>query len=606
MNTRQPTDDQVPTSYEKLAQLRYAMKHANLDAYIILSADPHLSEYLPQFWQGCTWLSGFTGSSGLLVVTSNFAGLWTDSRYWVQAAVELADSDIELIKMSAGQELYYIDWLVTHMAAGAQVGVDGRTLNLSDSRVLQVALQAHNMQLHLDVDLLELIWEERPVLPRLPVYEHDYFYAPVARIQKLDQIRSIMRDKDAQWHFVSTLDDIAWIFNLRGTDISYSPTFVAHALIGLQHVTLYTPDGKIDTPLRNKLAQDSIRVASYGNALAELAEISPGSRLLIDPRRVTCGLMRAVHPGVRLVEMVNPSIFAKSCKTESEVMHVRATMEQDGVALAEFFAWLEQALGREHITELTIDEKLTEARARRLDFMCLSFPTIAAFNANGAMPHYRATPKSHALIKGDGLLLIDSGGQYLGGTTDVTRVVPVGQISAKQKHDFTLVLKGMIALSRMKFPRGICSPMLDAIARAPIWDAYIDFGHGTGHGVGYFLNVHEGPQMISHHVSPECHMAMEKGMITSNEPGIYRPGRWGVRIENLLLNWPIRTTEFGEFLCFETLTLCPIDIRCIDRSLLRVDEISWLNDYHVQVRKRVGPHLSGDSKSWIETRTEAI
>jgi Xaa-Pro aminopeptidase len=415
-----------------------------------------------------------------------------------------------------------------------------------------------------------------------------------------------MRDKGAGWHFVSTLDDIAWIFNLRGSDVSYNPVFVGHALIGLDDATLFVADDKIDAPLRERLAADGVRVTRYMDAPAALAAIAPGDTLLIDPRRVTFGLMQAVQPGVTIVEAVNPSTFAKSRKIDAEAEHVRATMEQDGAALAEFFAWFERALGRERITELTIDERLTAARARRPGFISLSFSTISAFNANGAMPHYRALPESHAVIEGDGLLLIDSGGQYLSGTTDITRVVPVGTLSAAHKRDFTLVLKGMIALSRVTFPRGIRSPMLDAIARAPIWAVGVDYGHGTGHGVGYFLNVHEGPQVISHYAPAEPYTAMEAGMITSNEPGIYRPGKWGIRIENLLLNRPAEATEFGEFLRFETLTLCPIDTRCIDRSLLRDDEIACLNAYHAEVRERVGKHVSGDAKAWLETRTAAI
>jgi Xaa-Pro aminopeptidase len=303
---------------------------------------------------------------------------------------------------------------------------------------------------------------------------------------------------------------------------------------------------------------------------------------------------------------VNPSTFAKSRKTAADAAHIRATMEQDGAALAEFFAWFEDTLGRETITELTIDEKLTAARARRPGFVTLSFATIAGFNANGAMPHYRATEASHSVIEGNGLLLIDSGGQYLSGTTDITRVVPIGTITAEHKRDFTIVLKGTIALSRAHFPRGIRSPMLDAIARAPIWEAGADYGHGTGHGVGYFLNVHEGPQVISHYAPAEPYTAMEDGMITSIEPGLYRPGKWGVRIENLVMNEPAGKTDFGDFLKFETLTLCPVDTRCIDLTLLRDDERAWLNDYHATVLERVSPHVSGAAKTWLEKRTQAI
>jgi Xaa-Pro aminopeptidase len=312
-----------------------------------------------------------------------------------------------------------------------------------------------------------------------------------------------------------------------------------------------------------------------------------------------------------VIEAINPSTMAKSRKTEAEIAFVRQAMEQDGAALAEFFARFEAALGRERITELTIDEWVNAARAKRPGFVCPSFPTIAGFKANGALPHYRATEEAHAVIgepgrSGDGLLLIDSGGQYPFGTTDITRVVPVGTTTREQREDFTRVLKGMISLSRAKFPRGTRSPALDALARTPIWSAGIDYGHGTGHGVGYFLNVHEGPHGITPHLAPEPQTALQPGMITSNEPGIYRPGRWGVRIENLVLTVPAETTEFGEFLRFETLTLCPIDTRCIERGLLSAEEIDWLNAYHAEVARRVGPLVSGPAREWLRQRTRRI
>jgi Xaa-Pro aminopeptidase len=309
--------------------------------------------------------------------------------------------------------------------------------------------------------------------------------------------------------------------------------------------------------------------------------------------------------GVRVVEAINPSTLAKSRKTPEEAAFVREAMIEDGVAMCEFYAWLEQALGRERITELTIDERLTAARARRPGWMGPSFPTIAGFNANGAMPHYRATRESHATIEGDGLLLIDSGGQYLGGTTDITRVWAIGTLTPEHRRDFTRVLQGTMALSRTRFPRGTPGPMLDAIARAPLWADGLEFGHGTGHGVGYFLNVHEGPQSISK-ATPDPTMAMEPGMITSIEPGLYREGRWGIRIENLVLNIPAASTEFGEFLAFETLTLCPIDARCIDRSLLSAEDVRWLDRYHATVRERLAPRLTGDARAWLEVRTAPL
>jgi Xaa-Pro aminopeptidase len=604
MNARLPETASIP---ERIALLRGAMARENLAAYLVPSTDPHLSEYLPERWQGRQWLSGFTGSAGTLVVAADFAGLWVDSRYWVQAEAQLAGSGVRVMKMVAGQQSQpHVDWLAQNVPGGATVGVDGAVLGVAAARALADALTARGVALRTDVDLLEAIWPARPPLPAAAVYEHAAPHASVARAEKLAQIRRAMQEKGAQWHFISTLDDLAWLTNLRGADVSYNPVFVAHALIGLDRASLFVSQEKLPQSVQDALARDGIRVEPYPGAAEALAALPAGSTLLIDPRRITFGLLQAVPASVTIAEAVNPSTFAKSRKTEAEAGHVRATMEQDGAALAEFFAWFESALGRETITELTIDERLAAARARRPGYVSLSFATIAGFNANGAMPHYRATEASHSTIEGNGLLLIDSGGQYLSGTTDITRVVPVGTVADAQKRDFTIVLKGMMALSRAHFPRGIRSPMLDAIARAPIWEAGVDYGHGTGHGVGYFLNVHEGPQVISHYAPADAHTAMEEGMITSIEPGLYRPGKWGVRIENLVLNRMAEKSEFGDFLKFETLTLCPIDTRCIALPLMRDDERAWLNAYHETVRERVAPHVSGDAKAWLEKRTQPI
>ncbi|WP_153098929.1 aminopeptidase P family protein [Paraburkholderia hayleyella] len=604
MNARLPEASPIP---ERLARLRHAMAQEGLDAYLVPSADPHLSEYLPERWQAREWLSGFTGSAGTLVVTRSAAGLWADSRYWEQAAAQLAGSGIELMKMTAGQQSQpHFDWLAHNVAAGGTVGVDGAVLGVAAARALDVALTAQGVRLRTDADLFDAIWPQRPALPADAVYEHVTPHVSVSRAEKLAQVRQAMQEKGAQWHFISTLDDLAWLLNLRGADVTYNPVFVAHALIGPDDVSLFVAPGKVSSALAEALARDGVRVEPYAQAQAALAALPTGATLLVDPRRVTFGLLQAVPSGVRLIEAVNPSTFFKSRKTAADAEHIRATMEQDGAALAEFFAWFEGALGRETITELTIDERLSAARARRPGFVTLSFATIAGFNANGAMPHYRATPQAHAVIEGDGLLLIDSGGQYLSGTTDITRVVPIGTITEAHRRDFTTVLKGTIALSRAQFPRGIRSPMLDAIARAPIWEAGADYGHGTGHGVGYFLNVHEGPQVISHYAPAEAWTAMEEGMITSVEPGLYRPGKWGIRIENLVLNCAAEKTEFGDFLKFETLTLCPIDTRCIALPLMREDERAWLNAYHATVRARVSPHVSGEAKAWLEARTQPV
>jgi len=487
--------------------------------------------------------------------------------------------------------------------AGAAVGVDGSVLGLAAAQMLRAALDRAGVALRTDFDVLAEVWPERPGLPAEPVYEHRAPEAPRARADKLADVRAAMTALGATHHFISTVDDIAWLFNLRGADVNFNPVFLAHALIDRQGATLFVADGKIPPPLRSVLSHDGVRLAPYSDAARALATLPVDGALLIDPKRVTLGLREQVS--VRVVEAINPSTLAKSRKSAAEAAHVRDAMAQDGAAMCAFYAWFEQALGKERITELTIDEKLSAERAKRPGFKGLSFNTIAAYNPNGAMPHYRATRESHAVIEGDGLLLIDSGAQYLGGTTDITRVWPIGTVSDEHKRDYTLVLKGTMALSRIRFPRGTLSPMIDAIARVPLWEHGLEFGHGTGHGVGYFLNVHEGPQSISKAI-PDPTMAMEPGMITSIEPGLYRPGRWGIRIENLVLNVPSVTTEFGEFLEFETLTLCPIDTGCIERSLLRADEIDWLNGYHATVRARLAPLVEGDARAWLMRRTEPI
>jgi Xaa-Pro aminopeptidase len=590
----------------RIAALRQSMAAHGLAAYIVPSADPHLSEYLPGRWQGRLWLSGFTGSVGTLVVTADFAGLWVDSRYWVQAEAQLAGTCVRLMKIAVVTAPSHIDWLAANLPIGARSGADGQVLSLAAYRALEAALGKAGVQLDTRHDLLADIWSDRPALPDAKVYEHVAPNACVARADKLARVREAMRKAGATAHLLSTVDDIAWLFNLRGADVDYNPVFVAHALVLADGADIFVSEGKIDAALQAVLRADGVTVRPYGEIGAALQALDSSAVVLLDPARVTVGVQAALGDGVRRIETINPSTLAKSCKTDEELAHVRATMEQDGAALCEFFAWFEGALGKETITELTVDEKLSAARARRPGFVSLSFGTIAAFNANGAMPHYRATPESHATIQGDGLLLIDSGGQYLGGTTDITRVVAIGTPNAEQKRDFTLVLKGVIALSRARFPRGVLSPMLDAIARAPIWEGGAEYGHGTGHGVGYFMNVHEGPQVISHRAAAGPHTAMEPGMITSNEPGIYRPGKWGVRIENLVCNRPWQTTELGEFLAFETLTLCPIDTRCIDRTLMRSDEAAWLDAYHQKVRSRLLPNVQGAARDWLLARTQAL
>ncbi len=593
----------------RITQLREVLAREGVHALLVPSADPHLSEYLPGRWQGRQWLSGFTGSMATLVVAADRAVLFADSRYWVQAEAELAGTGIELEKIATGASMSHIDWLANNTPRGGSVAVDGQVLGLATAQMLERALTAAGVALRTDIDLLDAIWPERPALPAQPIYEHTAPHATQGRADKLAAVRRGMAAQGATHHFVSTVDDIAWISNLRGSDVTYNPVFLAHLLMDLAGATLFVGEGKVPAAVQASLLADGVRLAPYAHAGAALARLGAADTLLIDPKRVTHGLRAQASAACTVREAINPSTLLKSRKSAADAAHVREAMAEDGAAMCEFYAWFEAALARgERLTELTVDEHLSAARARRAGFVGLSFSTIAGFNANGAMPHYRATLESHAVIQGDGLLLIDSGGQYLGGTTDITRVWPIGTVSTAMKRDYTLVLKGTMNLSRARFPRGTLSPMLDALARGPLWAEGIEFGHGTGHGVGYFLNVHEGPQSISKAV-PDAHMAMEPGMITSIEPGVYRAGLWGVRIENLVLNVSATTPEasaFGEFLEFETLTLCPIDTRCIAMDLMRADEIAWLNGYHATVRERLAPRVSGAALAWLNERTKAV
>jgi Xaa-Pro aminopeptidase len=602
-------DTRTSPTRMRLAQLREEMVRRGIDALLVPSSDPHLSEYLPERWQGRVWLSGFTGSMATLVVGGQRAALFADSRYWVQADAQLQGTGIDLVRINSAASPAHLDWMVEQVPRGGSVAVDGQVLGLAAAQALKSRLDAAGIVLRTAPDVLDAIWPDRPALPAQPVYAHLAPHAPRPRATKLALVREAMARHGATHHFISTVDDIAWLSNLRGSDVEYNPVFLAHLLLDATGARLFVGDGKVGAALRAELAADGVELAPYADAAAALAGLGARDVLLLDPKRVTLGFTEQVGSGCRVVEAINPSTLLKSRKTEAEAGFIREAMAEDGAAMCEFYAWFEAALARgERISELTVDERLTAARQGRKGFVGLSFSTIAAWNANGAMPHYRALPESFAVIEGDGLLLIDSGAQYLGGTTDITRVWPIGQVSAAMKRDYTLVLKGTMGLSRTRFPRGTLSPMLDAIARAPLWAEGLDFGHGTGHGVGYFLNVHEGPQSISRSV-PDAHMAMEPGMITSIEPGVYRPGQWGVRIENLVMNVPATTPEgntFAEMLEFETLTLCPIDTRCIDRSLLRADEVAWLNGYHATVRERLAPRVQGDALAWLLQRCEPI
>ena len=601
------TSASADTARQRLSDLREAMRRHAIDAWWLPSSDPHNSEYLPEHWAGREWLSGFDGSVGTLVMTQDEAGLWVDSRYFVQAEAQLAGTGISMMKLTQGQASAPMQWLAERLEAGDTLGYDAQVVSLAHGRQFEDILGERGVVLRGDSDLLDEIWRDRPSLPSGAIEPHAGRYLDETRRQRLDRVRTAMAEHHADWHLVSTLDDIAWLTTLRGADVGFNPVFLSHLLIGRATATLFVAPGKLAPELVDALKADGVEVADYADWAARLSALPRDERLLIDPARLTLGTRQALPDEMTVVEAFQPSTLAKGIKTAHELGFVRQAMEADGAALCRFFAWLEAAFAAgERVTELDVEVRLYEERAKDEDFVCESFNTIAAFNANGALPHYRATQEAHSVIEGDGLLLIDSGGQYRGGTTDITRMVPVGTVSEAQREDCTLVLKGMIALSRARFPEGIAASRLDALARAPLWATGRDYGHGTGHGVGYFLNVHEGPQVISSGASVAEHTAMREGMITSNEPGVYRPGQWGVRIENLVANRAAAPSDFGDFLEFETLTLCPIDTRCLNLFTLDQAEIDWLNAYHDEVRRRLAPRLDGQALAWLEARTEPL
>ncbi|HEX7324738.1 MAG TPA: aminopeptidase P family protein [Rhodanobacteraceae bacterium] len=587
----------------RIAALRNAMQQRGIAACIVPTADPHLSEYLPDHWTARKWLSGFTGSAGTLIVTPTFAGLWTDSRYFSQAERQLAGSGIELVKLVVPHAAEHVEWLCRTVQHGDKVACAADMLSLASERTLRTQLAQVGATLVED-DLPAQLWQERPPLPHAAIYAHPPQYAITTRAQKLADVRKAMTARGASHHLVSALDEIAWVLNLRGADVDYNPVFLAHLLLDAQHATLFVDAAKLDAPLQAALAADGVTLAPYAAAADVLAKLPHDATLLLAPTQVSAALAHALPQSVRLIEAPGPISAAKARKGAAELEHVREAMRRDGVALVRGARWVEQQLkAGQPVSELDVDAKLRELRSQQPGFVSESFATIAGYEANAALPHYSATPEAFSRLQPRGMLLIDSGAQYLGGTTDITRVWALGETTAEQRRDVTLVLKGVIGLSRAKFPRGASGQQLDALARAPIWAAGIDYGHGTGHGVGYCLNVHEGPQAIRPPRSAQHLEALDVGMITSIEPGIYKPGRHGVRIENLAATVMAGGGEFGDFLAFETLTLCPIDTRLLDASLLNRDELAWLDAYHAIVRERIAPLLDDPAdRAWLDAR----
>ncbi|EEU7814575.1 aminopeptidase P family protein [Campylobacter upsaliensis] len=588
---------------KRVGKLREAMQEKGLDAYLVVSADPHLSEYLSDYYKVKDYLSGFQGSVGTLVFTQKEAYLWVDGRYWLQAQKQLEGSGVVLQKQD--KENTFQNWLKKNLKQGQILGSDFAVLNLA----LKKELEGFCTLKH--CDLIALMWSDRPSLPKAQIYAHEKAYCALSAKEKIALVRQKMCELGAENHLISSLDDIAYLTNLRGADVEYNPVFLSHLLIKQNETLLFVDEGKISGALKEELESEGISICAYESVIEELKRLE-NTTLLIEPAKMTALLVEALNSSVKLIEEINPSTHLKAVKGAREISHIEDAMIEDGVALCRFFAWLEEALEqKQKINEVDIDTRITEFRAKSSFYISNSFATIAAFKGNGAFPHYKAEKQNCLDIEGDGFLLIDSGGQYKNGTTDITRVVPVGVLCEEQIHDYTLVLKAHIAISRAIFPKNIAMPLLDAITRQPLWEEQLDYIHGTGHGVGYFLNVHEGPQVLSYFAPVLEKTRAKEGMLSSIEPGIYKAGKWGVRLENLVVNTKVenpKNSAYGEFLYFKPVTLCPFELSCIDVNLLDEKEKRWLNAYHQKVRDKLSPRLKDEPKAlkWLEARVRAI
>lgn len=578
------------------------MYQRGIDAYIIPSSDPHISEYLPDRYKAIEWLSGFTGSAGTLVVTQGFAGLWTDSRYFVQADEQLAGTGFELVKLMAQGRAEYADWLAGVLRAGQTVAFDGALASVLLAKAVEGVLAPLGIQVKGDVDLLDEIWSGRPDLPTALAYLISEDTTGQSASAKIATIKAKLAQQRAEAHLISSLDDLAWTLNIRGSDVPCNPVVLGFLLVERDLTTLFIDGRKLSAEDVETLASHGVAIKDYHAVWQEIAKLDVKS-ILIDPKRTCFAVYHAVPSAVEIIEATNPSTFLKAVKNDTEVELIRKTMVKDGVALTKFFKWLEENVARGHLSEVSVAEQLRLFRAEQEGFVDISFDTIAAYLEHGALPHYKATEKSNAVLRAEGLLLLDSGGQYTSGTTDITRVVSLGNIQAEEKEDYTIVLKGLIEGSLAIYPKGTRGYQIDAITRRPIWGTLRNYGHGTGHGVGFFLNVHEGPQVFN---PSNIDVPVEAGMVTSIEPGLYRPGRYGIRIENLVLSRATSSNEFGEFMAFETLTACYIDTDLVEKELLDPSHIDWLNGYNAWVYMLLGPHLSAEERRWLEQKTQAI
>ena len=586
----------------RIDALRRRMAAAGVDAFIIPSADPHLSEYPADRWKSREWISGFSGSAGTVVITATEGGLWTDSRYFLQAADELQASGLALHKEGLPETLSITDYLTATLPAGAVVAIDGTLFSYTEGCSLKRFFESKGLRLKTDFAPFDEVWSDRPGVPSDPAFVYPVEYSGKCFADKWGEVSEAIAREGANAIIVCALDELAWLLNIRGNDVMYNPVAVGYAYLSQQRRVLFMNAGKVSEDMADYLKANDIELAAYDKIYDFVHRLPAGEKVFVDPGKVNHRLV-SLLPESGYVCGNSPITWLKGLKNSVEMEGRRAAMTRDGVAMVHFLHWLDTRIGKETITELDIAEKLRYFRGQQERYIGESFGTIAGYQAHGAIVHYSAMPESNSTLQPEGFVLVDSGAQYLDGTTDITRTIVLGPLTEEQKRDFTLVLKGHIGIATCRFPQGTRGDQIDVLARRFLWNERRNYLHGTGHGVGHFLNVHEGPQSIrlNHNDTP-----LTPGMVTSNEPGVYVAGKYGIRTENLTLVTEDGESDFGRFYRFETLTLCPIDKRAIDRSLLTAEEIGWLDDYHRRVYDRIGPLVDGEVKAWLQNATSAL
>ena len=587
---------------ERIHALRMTFRPNNIKAFIIPSTDPHLSEYVAPYWMSREWISGFTGSAGTVVILMDKAGLWTDSRYFLQAEKELEGSGITLYKEMLPETPSITKFLCQNLKPGESVSIDGKMFSVQQVEQMKEDLAPYQLQVNLFGDPLKNIWKDRPSMPDAPAFIYDVKYAGKSCGEKVAAIRTELKKKGIFALFLSSLDEIAWTLNLRGSDVHCNPVIVSYLLVTQDEVVYFISPEKITQEVNEYLQEQQVSLRKYDEAESFLNSFA-GENILIDPKKTNYAIYSAINPACKVVRGESPVTLLKAIRNEQEIAGIHHAMQRDGVALVKFLKWLEASVLSGKETELSVDRKLHEFRAAQPLYMGESFDTIAGYKEHGAIVHYSATEESDVTLQPKGFLLLDSGAQYLDGTTDITRTIALGELTEEEKTDYTLILKGHIALAMAKFPAGTRGAQLDVLARMPIWSHGMNFLHGTGHGVGHFLSVHEGPQSIRMNENP---IVLQPGMVTSNEPGVYKAGSHGIRTENLTLVCKDKEGMFGEYFKFETITLCPICKKGIIKEMLTAEEVKWFNDYHQTVYKKLSPSLNEEEKKWLLEATKAI